>query len=208
MTLSLLFAAVIGFHHAFEADHVLAVGNIATKRKSVWQALRDGIFWGLGHSSMIFAVGCLIILSKTVVNIANFEFFEVLVGITLVGLGIYRLFQNRSKTSQTTHTHSHTHPHPHNSKLAYSIGLIHGLAGSGAVILLTMSELKGDVESLLYLIIFGIGSIVGMMVVAGVFHLPFSQKIQAPTRFQSLLLIASALICIGYGSWMIVRYFL
>ncbi|MEQ9301853.1 MAG: urease accessory protein, partial [Cyclobacteriaceae bacterium] len=61
---TLLFAAVIGFNHAFEADHVLAVGNLANKRGSFLEAIKDGLFWGLGHTSTIFAVGCVIILGK------------------------------------------------------------------------------------------------------------------------------------------------
>lgn len=211
---TLLFAAVVGFHHAFEADHVLAVGNIVNKRKDLWQALRDGLFWGLGHTSMIFVVGCLIILGKTVISGAPFDFFEVLVGISLVILGLHRLHQagllafglpfakSHAHEGSEGHTHSHTH------KLAYSIGLIHGLAGSGAVILVSMTELQHAGESMLYLIIFGIGSIVGMMVVAGVFHLPFSRKIQLTSSLQHALVWLSALLCMGYGGWMVIRYFI
>lgn len=202
ITIPLLFAAVIGFNHAFEADHVLAVGNIANRRSSIRQAVRDGLFWGLGHTSMIFAVGCLIILGKTMISSAQFDFFEVIVGISLIILGGHRLYRSQSNTQAQTSKGTHSH------KLAYSIGLIHGLAGSGAVILVAMSELEHAVESILYLIIFGVGSIVGMMVVAGAFNLPFSKKIKATTSFQSVLLVISAILCIGYGGWMVVRYFL
>lgn len=202
MTFPLLFAAVIGFNHAFEADHVLAVGNIVNKRTSFRQALRDGLFWGLGHTSMIFVIGCLIILGKAAIAGSHFELFEVIVGISLILLGGYRLFRTRGHDS-----FHHVH-HTANHRLAYTIGLIHGLAGSGAVVLVAMSQLENAYESVLYLIIFGVGSMLGMMVVAGVFNLPFSRRIKATTSFQMILVLVSALLCIGYGGWMILRYFM
>ena len=201
MSLPLLFAAVIGFNHAFEADHVLAVGNIVNKRTNFKQALRDGLFWGLGHTSMIFAIGCLIILGKAAIEGTYFEFFEVIVGISLVVLGSYRLARMRSFAKPG-------HVHHANHKLAYSIGLVHGLAGSGAVVLVAISQLQHAYESILYLVIFGIGSILGMMVVAGAFNLPFSRKIRATDSLQAGLVLLSALLCIGYGGWMVVRYFI
>lgn len=204
ISLSILFAAVIGFHHAFEADHVLAVGNIANKRNKFLHAIRDGMYWGLGHTSIIFLIGCIIILGKSFVNEAYFEFFEVIVGFTLVVLGIYRFVK-----SGNIHLHQPVEEKANsNHKLAYSVGLIHGLAGSGAVILIAMTELKHAYESILYLLIFGLGSIIGMMVVAGVFNLPFSKKIKVTNTFQTVLVKLTALLCIGYGVYMIVRYFL
>lgn len=198
----LLFAAVIGFNHAFEADHVLAVGNIVNKRTNLKQAVRDGFFWGLGHTSMIFAIGCVIILGKAALVDSHFDFFEVIVGVSLVVLGGFRLARIRSDSKPGL---SHYHA---GHKLAYSIGLVHGLAGSGAVVLVAMSRLEHTFESILYLVIFGIGSILGMMVVAGVFNLPFSKKIKATDSFQVGLVLLSALLCIGYGGWMVVRYFI
>lgn len=199
----LLFAAVIGFNHAFEADHVLAVGNIVNKRANFWHAVRDGLFWGLGHTSMIFAIGCVIIIGKTMVTDAPFDFFEVLVGVSLIILGVYRF-----RSGRLTKSHSTESVEPTTHKLAYSIGLIHGLAGSGAVILVAMSELQHTLDSVLYLIIFGIGSILGMMVVAGVINLPFSKKIKVTDKFQSSLLTLSSALCVGYGIWMVLRYFI
>ena len=60
----LLFAAVVGFGHAFEADHLVAVGNIVTKRDKLPLAIKDGIFWGLGHTSTIFLIGLIMIIGK------------------------------------------------------------------------------------------------------------------------------------------------
>ena len=62
--LPLLFALGIGFTHAFEADHLVAIMNIVTDRKKTVLALKDGIFWGLGHTTTIFIIGAVFILGK------------------------------------------------------------------------------------------------------------------------------------------------
>ena len=58
-------------------------------------------------------------------------------------------------------------------------------------------------DSLLYLLLFGIGSIVGMMLAAGLFNLPFSQKALENKAFKVFLIFLSALLCIGYGFYLI-----
>ena len=203
MTLAtLLFATVIGFNHAFEADHVLAVGNLANKRKSFLAALRDGLFWGLGHTSTILAVGCIIIIGKLALNMATFELFEVGVGLALIFLGFLRLRKvgkDRVELSEESLSKG--------SKMAYSIGLIHGLAGSGAVVLIAMSEIESSSLSLVYMLLFGAGSILGMMLVAMLFKLPVSTKAGMSVKLQRYFILLSGLLCIGYGIYMIFRYF-
>ena len=195
----LLFAIVIGFNHAFEADHVLAVGNIAHKRPKLWHALRDGIYWGLGHTSTIFLIGCIFILGKYALDVTSFEAFEVLVGICMIGLGGFRLYQVMKADRQQ-------HVEGHKRHLAYSVGLIHGLAGSGAVVLIAMTNITSSIESIVYLLLFGLGSIAGMMLVAGLFNLPFYDKVKSGKWFQTGFGVFSALLCVGYGIWMIAQY--
>ncbi|MEQ8712746.1 MAG: urease accessory protein [Cyclobacteriaceae bacterium] len=197
---TLLFALVIGFNHAFEADHVLAVGNLANKRGSFLEAIKDGLFWGLGHTSTIFAVGCVIILGKLTFDISTFSYFEVAVGATLVALGIFRIAKTRTKAI------SKDEPHARGTKLAYSIGLLHGLAGSGAVILIALSEIQSSSLSIIYLLLFGSGSILGMMIVAALFKIPLSSKAGISTSLQKGFVVLSGLLCIGYGVYMIYSF--
>ena len=96
-TLPLLFAAVVGFGHAFEADHLVAVGNIATKRNNMNLAIKDGIYWGLGHTSTIFLIGLIIIVGKATFLDGYFGYFEAGVGLMLVLLGLYRLYEYNQK---------------------------------------------------------------------------------------------------------------
>ena len=197
---ALLFAAVVGFNHAFEADHVLAVGNLANKRQSFLAAIKDGLFWGLGHTSMILVVGCIIIIGKLTLNIAAFDYLEVVVGITLIALGVYRLTQikQRSLTKDKAVVEG--------NKLAYSIGLIHGLAGSGAVVLIAMSEIQSSAISIIYMLLFGAGSILGMMIVAILFKLPVGSKAKVSTKIQQAFLWLSGILCIGYGIFMVFKF--
>ena len=92
-----------------------------------------------------------------------------------------------------------------NHHLAYGVGLVHGLAGSGAMILLVMSEIQGSFNSMMYLLIFGLGSVLGMLVAAGILSLPFSKKITNNQALQLILIVLSSLLCIGYGAYVFIE---
>ena len=197
----LLFAAVVGFGHAFEADHLVAVGNIVTKREKLNLAVKDGIYWGLGHTSTIFLIGLIMIIGKATFLNGYFGYFEAGVGLMLIILGIVRLYQYfRSEQRMADLVDADSNHH-----LAYGVGLIHGLAGSGAMILLVMTEIQSSFNSMVYLLIFGIGSVVGMLVAAGIFSLPFSKRITNNQGLQLALVVLSSVLCIGYGGYVLVE---
>jgi high-affinity nickel permease len=205
-----------GFTHAFEADHLLAVSNIVSQRNNTRLSLKDGIFWGLGHASTIFFIGILMIVFKAGISEQYFRYFEAIVGLMLIVLAVYRLvrFFRSRKIVIHIHTHDHAgeqhkhlhvhigkeHKHQHPHSLAYGVGLVHGLAGSGALIVVVMSQIKTPVEGLVYLIIFGAGCIAGMLLAAGLFSIPFSKKIMQAQTLQSILIITSSMLCLLYGS--------
>jgi hypothetical protein len=195
--LPLFFAAAVGFGHAFEIDHLLAVSNIVTRRKTIWEALKDGIYWGLGHTSTILIIGVLMILAKLGISEQTFHFFEAGVGVMLVVLGVQRI--RKTWEHEKWHADQHHHLQAHDHRLAYGVGLVHGLAGSGALVLLVMTEIKEALPAVLYLLVFGMGSIAGMLLASGVFSLPFSQKLAdaGPWRWRFTLL--SSLLCMIVG---------
>ena len=212
----LLLTIYAGFMHAFEADHLLAVSNIVSQRNNIKHSLKDGIFWGLGHASTIFFIGILMILFKTTISQNYFHYFEAMVGLMLIILAVYRLIKFFRNKKIIIHTHSHDHAaeqhrhlhvhigsehkYRHEHSLAYGVGLVHGLAGSGALIVIVMSQMKGTVDGLTYLVVFGIGCIAGMMLASGLFSIPFSKKIMKAQALQSFLIISSATLCLLYGS--------
>ncbi|MCU0389863.1 MAG: urease accessory protein [Thermoflexibacter sp.] len=197
----LLLAAVVGFQHAFEADHLVAVSSIITKRSSIVLAVKDGIFWGLGHTSTILIIGILILVGKIVLPEQVFSYLEAGVGVMLVILGVYRFF----KLFKYKNDHIHLIDDKGNHHLAYTVGAIHGLAGSGTMILLVMTEIKEIWSSIAYLLIFGLGSVVGMLIAAGMFSLPFSKQFANNKLIQLSLTAISSILCISLGFWVIYK---
>jgi high-affinity nickel permease len=195
--LPLLFAGVVGFTHAFEIDHLLAVNSIVSRRKTLYLAVKDGIYWGLGHTSTILTIGILMMLAQIAVSVKTFHFFEAGVGCMLTLLGVQRI--RDVVLQKKRHAYAHMHHEAHDHRLAYGIGLIHGLAGSGALVLLVMTQLKSAWQGISYLLIFGIGSVLGMLLASGVFFLPFSQKLSGNTWLQQGLTLISSVLCIGLG---------
>lgn len=188
---------MIGLFHAFEPDHVVAVAtqNSKSAQKSslsfFWQigsgAIKSsilGALWGAGHTSALVLVSLLIFVFS--MNIPNemFSNFEFGVGAMLVILGVFTYLNRRLVGEKHIHTHTHdgvihTHPHVHDKAhshghTSYIIGCIHGLAGSGSLVVLALSTLH-DLQTILsFILVFGIGSIVGMMLVSSAIGLPFS----------------------------------
>lgn len=180
-----------GLEHAFEADHLLAVNTLVSHRENLKQSLKDGIFWGIGHTTTIFLVGILMIGFKLNIGENIFKNFEAGVGIMLIFLGIYRM-------SKLYFPKQHNHTH-NTSRAAFGVGLIHGLAGSGALLVLVISQMKTPFEGLMYILIFGLGSIFGMFLAAYLFSIPYTKSLLKSKKLQASLVIISSLLCIIYG---------
>jgi hypothetical protein len=216
----LAYALYEGFVHSFEADHVLAVSNIVSQRGRIILAIKDGIFWGLGHTSTIFLIGVIMILFRVQTSDVLFSYFEAVVGLMLVVVSVFRfyLFWSRELPVFGVHRHDdcehdgmndqlHTHIHldgKHLHKTSYGIGIIHGLAGSGGLVILIMAQIQTVISSLLFLVFFGVGSMLGMAIVAGIFSVPFSKKLVFSNRIvRMILVLISSGLCFTYGCYVI-----
>jgi high-affinity nickel permease len=212
----LFYALYEGLLHAFEADHILAVTNIVSQRNKIFPALKDGVYWGLGHTSTIFLIGVLMILFKVNIPEHSFSWFEAAVGLMLILVASYRMVIFLRDEQIVFHTHRHEHaganrqPHIHVHakggnlhRTSYGIGIVHGLAGSGALVVLVMTQIGTIANSLLYLLIFGIGSIAGMTLVAGVFSIPFSRKLVQSKKLRAVLVLLSSSLCFAYGCYVV-----
>ena len=203
---SLFLTIYAGFTHAFETDHLLAVSNIVSQRISTFKSVKDGLFWGLGHTSTTLLMGVIMLLLKVQVRPAYFHFVEAGVGIMLVLLGLFRLFKLKGFLSAGVAEIPAAQMVVINNTglkklhlVSYSVGMVHGLAGSGELVLLVMLQMASLQTGMLYLLIFGIGSILGMLVAAAIFSLPFSRKILQSRSLQVTLILLSSLLCISYG---------
>ena len=200
---------MIGLVHAFEPDHLSAVStqllrnndNSKSSKKRDLQNLTiisslRGALWGMGHTSSIILIGLLI--AGLSLNIPD-DFFisaEVLVGLMLITLAIFTFTNKRIFKQKHVHPHthsdgiSHTHSHEHNENhkhghKAYLIGCIHGIAGSGSLVALFASTMNGFDMMIYFLILFGIGSIIGMTVASSIIGLPFIllSKVNSITKY-------------------------
>ncbi|GAX89666.1 sulfite exporter TauE/SafE family protein [Effusibacillus lacus] len=211
----LLFGFVLGIKHAIEPDHVIAVSTIASHSKSLLRSTFAGIFWGIGHSVTLLLIGLGLILFKIELPDSIAMSFEFLVGIMLVGLGVSSILAIRKQKFHIhehehdgqLHKHFHSHQHETGNKhlhvdVSYFksmlIGLVHGLAGSAAMVLLTMSSVSSAWEGVLYILLFGAGTILGMMLFTTLIGFPFvlsAKKIGINT----LLTQFTAAVSIAYG---------
>jgi sulfite exporter TauE/SafE len=179
----------LGLKHATEADHLAAVSTIVSEKKNLFTASIVGGLWGIGHTISLFAVGILVVFLKLQISESLEARLEGCVGIMLVLLGLNalrKLFQ-ASKVHIHSHEHDghlHTHIHAHGTKTAevshhrlsprsVLIGMVHGLAGSAALMLLVVPTIPSPGIALLYILIFGVGSIGGMMAMSFLIGLPF-----------------------------------
>ena len=188
----LVFGFVLGLKHAVEADHLAAVSTIVSERKSIWVSSLVGGLWGLGHTISLLVAGVAVILFHFEIGERAEHALEFVVGLMLVALGLNALRRLARGGHFHLHVHEHSgreHIHPHFHEGAHErephthhglrlgprplvVGMIHGLAGSAALTLLVLSTIPSPVVGLLYLIIFGIGSAGGMMLMSALFGLP------------------------------------
>ncbi|MBC8084696.1 MAG: urease accessory protein [Hymenobacter sp.] len=191
--LPILFASVAGAGHAFEPDHLLAVSSLVARRDSMRLALKDGLYWGLGHTTMLALVGSVILLSRA--TFLQSGYFEAAVGLMLVGLGLSRLAGREPLGRRFRAGVGH--------RVAYTVGLVHGLAGSGALVLLVLTEIRSPLLGVLYLLVFGGGSILGMFGVAGLLSIPYTPRMRLSARLRLVTGVVSSVACIAYGGWMV-----
>lgn len=172
---------VLGIKHAIEPDHVIAVSTIASQSKKLLRSSLAGVYWGIGHTATLFIVGIILILMKGEIPEKWAMSLEFLVGIMLVYLGIttIRSFKNihLHKHEHDGELHKHVHSHDQHRKVSYLksmfIGLVHGLAGSGAMVVLTMSTVNSAWEGAIYILIFGVGTVIGMLFFTTLIGIPF-----------------------------------
>lgn len=180
MTSALLaFAGIgflVGFRHAFEPDHLAAVSTFATRSRGWRGAAGLGVAWGIGHTVSVGAVALCLVGLGVQLPPPVFRSFELLVAALLIGLGVATLLADRrahraalDPAQAAAHAGASAHQHPvplRHARGAFGFGVAHGLAGSGAVIVLLVAAATTPRAQALYLAAFGLGTIGGMSVVS------------------------------------------
>jgi len=218
---------VFGLRHATEVDHVVAVSTIVSQHKNVLRSAAVGAMWGAGHTASLLVIGALVLLLRVAIPERVSGWLEFGVALMIIGLGISALWRALRRSSEVhVHQHSHdgqSHKHVHfhekqtrhepSSHSAHShdvsrigwkpllIGTMHGLAGSGALTLLVLTQINSPWVGMLYLGIFGVGSIVGMLLMSGLIGLPFALTSRNLTHVHHRLQTVAAILSICFGLW-------
>lgn len=206
----------LGLRHAFEADHIAAVTTIVSDRKNLFSAGLVGGIWGIGHTISLLAVGIIVILLKMQISERTETMLEISVGVMLVllGLNLFRkLFFTHTEHQVPTNDDSQPDKLEKKEKKSFFrmrsliVGMVHGLAGSGALTLLIASSIPEPTMGLFFLLLFGLGSIGGMMLASLIFSLPFHFTALKFAGLNKLLQVFAGIIGIGFGTWLICEPF-
>lgn len=157
----MLIPVLIGLSHSIESDHVIAVSNLVDVRRGFLKEAWRGVLWGLGHTLSVMCSTFILLFIKSSIDVLETISLEFLVGIMMMIIGLVRLFSIHSK--------KHTHQHPENKYVFFNVGLIHGLAGSGAIAALLSAQLESFYEQTQFLLLFGLGTMIGMGIIAALF---------------------------------------
>jgi high-affinity nickel-transport protein len=194
--LNALSAALLGFllglRHATDADHVVAVTAIVARERTLRRAAWIGTLWGIGHTLTVFVVGGAIIAFRLVIPPRLGLALEFGVAIMLIILGFSNL---RGGTAAPEHGHAHEFDH----RRPFLIGTVHGLAGSAAVAILVLTAIPQTAWALAYLLVFGVGTIAGMMLVTMILAAPALYASERVARLHGGIRFAAGALSLAFG---------
>ena len=214
-----LLGLFLGMRHATDPDHVIAVSTIVSKQRGVGRAGLIGVIWGLGHTLTIFLVGAAIILFKVAIPARLGLAMELSVGLMLILLGFLNLTGVLQKmmarilpgSVASSDENAAVAPSTTASMGLFSIlrplvvGIVHGLAGSAAVALLVMTTIQDPWWEIGYLLIFGLGTVIGMMLITALIALPFVYTAGKLSWWNRGMAVASGLLSVAFGVFLSYR---
>lgn len=212
---------LLGMQHALEVDHIAAVSTIAARRSGVADIVKHGLTWGLGHTLTLFLFAGLALVIGHSIPEQIAQPLEGAVGFMLVALGghlLWRLWRDRVHVHVHQHGDGvrHLHLHSHAERLSHDapsahrhehgfrwrtllVGLMHGMAGSAALLVLAVSQAPSPAQGLLYVALFGLGSMVGMGALSAVIAVPVVISARSLTTANRLLQGAVGVLTIAIG---------
>jgi nickel/cobalt exporter len=224
----LLLGLFLGMRHSTDPDHVVAVSTIASRERSVGQGALIGMLWGVGHTLTIFVVGSAIILFGLVIPPRVGLSMEFSVALMLILLGVLNLtgalrwlsarfsppnFGDARENINLKITGNKAQGNPLDRLMSrygsyqvfrpLVIGLVHGLAGSAAVALLVLSTIRSPLWAIAYLLVFGFGTIIGMMLMTSAMAIPVAytgKHFEAAGRYLSPI---SGIVSTGFGLFLV-----
>src|SRR6267378_5015285 len=222
------FGLVLGLRHALDPDHVAAVSTIVSESKSVRRSSLVGTFWGLGHTVALLLAGIFVIALKFQISPRVGLWMEFIVALMLILLGArsllksvrdYKIHVHRHTHDGTEHVHvhvhrpgeqhAHRHRHRHLIRLGtrpFLIGLVHGMAGSGALTILVLATIPSALAGLVYMAVFGLGSIGGMFLMSALISVPFVLTGRRFSVISQALQMMVGLFSLSFGLFLVWQY--
>ncbi|MDD5543256.1 MAG: urease accessory protein UreH [Acidobacteriia bacterium] len=212
---------VLGLKHALDADHLIAVSTIVSEHKTIWRSALVGVLWGIGHTLSLLVVGVFVLVLRLSISPRMALSMEFSVALMLILLGANVLWKYRRGEHLHVHSHGqnsplHLHFHSHvdaseSSRSHHSVrmpkrplwvGMVHGLAGSAALTLLVLTTLPTALSGLIYILVFGLGSIGGMLLMSTAISLPFVLTAQRFDRFNHHIRFAAGTLSALFGGFL------
>jgi hypothetical protein len=181
---------LLGMRHATDADHIVAVTTIVNGERGAWRSSWIGVMWGLGHTLTIFVVGGAIILFKLAFTRRLGLSMEFCVALMLIALG----YLNLTRRGPIPRTVPQLRP--------FLVGVVHGMAGSAAVTLLILPLIDDARWAVLYLGVFGLGTITGMAMVTTAVAAPAMYAGARLAGLQHGIRVASGAVSLVFGAYL------
>ncbi len=198
-----LLGALLGMRHALEPDHLVAVCTlVGPGARMARRGAALGALWGVGHTvALLIVTGVLGALhARLPPGLAHL--FELAVSVMLVALGI-RAVRRAVRDRRPAEVDSPHAPHRGLGWRPFVVGVVHGLAGSGALAVLTITALPSTSQRLLYTCVFGAGSVLGMSLLSTAASLPLSRGDRRQRVVRILAGVAGLLSTVGGLAWAI-----
>jgi ABC-type nickel/cobalt efflux system permease component RcnA len=212
-------AFVLGLGHSLDPDHVVAVSTLICKNTSLRKSVVSATAWGAGHSAILLVVGLLVLGLRVAIPESVVQLFELAAGIMLIALGIlvlrpllthklrHRELQEKanSQTPTSLDAPSHGHSHVHKSALT---GVLQGLAGSAAIMLVTLTTVNSLELGLVFILVFGAGVILGMVSIACLISSLLNYTASRIKKVHEKIGAITGTLSIGFGAFIITQILL
>ncbi len=197
---------LLGLRHAMEADHLAAISTIVTQRRSLLSSSLVGALWGLGHTLALLIAGIGVLLLRYQLTDRMAHALELCVGVMLVFLGADVLRNLVRRGASHTHEHTTGQSRPRSDVWLAArpllVGMVHGLAGSAPLLLLTLTVMSSPLAAFSYIAVFGIGSIMGMTMMSVLVSVPARLTVQF-ARTNLAVRGLSGLLSVGLGLFIV-----
>jgi ABC-type nickel/cobalt efflux system permease component RcnA len=209
-------AFVLGLRHASDPDHLVAVTSLVTSEQGggTRRAARLGAWWGVGHAATLVLIGLPLIALKSRLPAWLEQGAEMAIGLVIVALalrvvlkwarGDYRRGAHHHQEGEHRHLYRGDREHRHQAvrgpRQAFAIGALHGLAGTGAVVVLLITALPDQLEAAAALAVFAPMSVASMAACTTVYSWLLTRPVIDPV-FRTVLIPLLGAFGLLFGLW-------